>query len=82
MLRDILHYTKEDIRKLALMELQLAIHYAVETYSRRDVLFIMKAIYGGGKPSDQGDIAVSISHPDIEKYIKEQYENEAREREK
>ena len=75
MLRDILHYTKEDIKKLSLIEHNLALHYALETYIRRDVMFVMSKIYGSKKP-EKGDITITIEHPDIEKWIKEQYEKE------
>lgn len=72
-LRDILHYTEEDIRNLSLVDHTYAIHYAAETYIRRDVMFIMSKIYGG-KPDDKGDISFTIEHPEIEQWIKEQYE--------
>ena len=75
MLRDILHYTEEDIKNLSLIEYNLALHYALETYIRRDVMFIMSKIYGSKKP-EKGSITITIEHPKIEEWVKKQYGKE------
>ena len=62
---------------LGILEYELALHYAMETYVRRDILFIMSEIYGG-KPDKSGNdtITLKIEHPEIEEWIKQQYEND------
>lgn len=50
-------------------------HYALETYTRRDVAFVMSKIYGG-KGSDKGGTTISIKHPEIEEWVAEQYAKE------
>lgn len=76
MLRDILHYTDDDIRNLSLIDLNLAMHYSLETYVRRDTFFVMSKIYGKGKSNEKGKISFTIEHPEIEAWIKEQYKEE------
>ena len=72
-LKDILHYSEEELKKLSLIEYNLALNYALETYVRRDVFFIMKTIFTKEEKSQSRDIGFVIPHPEIEAYIKEQY---------
>ena len=60
---------------LSLSDYQLALYYASETYVRRDILFIMSKIYGKKNPNDKGSNTLQIKHPEIEEWIKEQYED-------
>ncbi len=60
---------------MSLVELDLALNYALETYIRRDIYFIMTKIYGIKKGEGKGKTKIVIEHPEIEQYIKESYEN-------
>jgi len=60
---------------LSLLDYELALYYATEAYVRRDILFIMSNIYGKKKTSDNKGITLKIEHPEIEDWIKEQYED-------
>lgn len=75
LLRDILRYTNEDIKNLSLIDYEFALHYALDTYARRDVAFVMESIYGE-KGDDKGNTSIKIEHPEIEAWIKKQYEKE------
>lgn len=73
-LRDILHYTEEEIKELGFDEYQYALTYALETYTRRDILYIMVKIFDTkGKKTPKGGKKMVIKHPDIEKYIEDAY---------
>ena len=77
MLRDIFKYTDEEIDKLSLIDYELAFHYALETYVRRDVVYVMGAIYGDKKDSEgKGGNTIIVPQPEIEAWIKEQYEKD------
>lgn len=75
-LRDILNYSDEEIKNLGLMDFNLALQYAVETYVRRDVYFIMNSIYSDKKKTKKGTKKLVIEHPEIEEWVKQQYEND------
>ena len=70
-LRDILHYTDEEINDLSLLDYNLALNYSLETYVRRDVMGIMSS---GKKEDPKGTFSYTIKHTGIELYIKESYE--------
>lgn len=72
-MRDILHYTEEDIRNLSLVDYRLALAYSLMTYSRRDIAYIQQQIFGKKKTSNEG-FGFTIEHPQIEQWIEEQYE--------
>lgn len=74
LLRDILHYNDEDIKELSLVDYNLAVHYAMETYVRRDLLFIMNR--GKKRKTGKDEIEIEISHPEIEEWISQQYQEE------
>ena len=63
---------------MSLVEYDLAFYYALETYVRRDVVFVMGSIYGAkkGKGKGKGGTTLIVPQPEIEEWIKEQYENE------
>lgn len=73
LLRDIFGFTKEDIKKLSLMEYKIAFMYALETYSRRDIVYVMEHMFGGKTSTTQGNLDFIIEHPGIEKYIEDSY---------
>lgn len=60
---------------MSLIEYNLALHYALETYNRRDIMFIMSKIYGK-KGGDKGDINLTIPQTEIEDWVKKQYEDD------
>lgn len=62
---------------MSLVEYNLALNYALETYARRDLIHVMTQIFKGkGGSSDKGTFGFTIEHPEIEAYIRESYENE------
>jgi hypothetical protein len=71
LLKDILNYSKEELNDLTLQEYSLACIYSEDTYLRRDVAYVMSQVYSDKK--DKGHPLV-IEHPEIEDWIKEQYE--------
>lgn len=58
-----------------MVDYNLALNYALETYVRRDVVFIISKIFPSKKGKDS-DIEFTIKHEDIEEWIQEQYEKE------
>lgn len=58
-----------------MIDYNLALNYALDTYVRRDLLFVMGKIYGQ-KKKKPGDKDFVIKHLEIEEWIKEQYEDE------
>ena len=83
LLRDIFNYTDEEMRNLSYRDYHYALHYALNTYVRRDVLFVMSKIFkgkessGGSKPP--GTTTIIIEQPEIEQWIEEQYEGDIKE---
>lgn len=62
---------------MSLVDYNYAIHYALETYTRRDVAYVMKNIFGNNKDSNpSGTTTIKIEQPEIEQWIKEQYEED------
>ena len=62
---------------MSLVEYEIAFHYALETYIRRDVLFIMSKIYGGKKGSGEGKgTTIIVPQPEIKEWVKKQYEDD------
>ena len=61
---------------MSLVEYELAFHYALETYVRRDVVYVMGRIFGDKKGKGKGGTTLIVPQPEIEQWIKEQYENE------
>ncbi|KKM77944.1 hypothetical protein LCGC14_1364950 [marine sediment metagenome] len=77
MLRDILKYTDGEIDKLSLIDYELAFHYALETYIRRDLVFVMGKVFGDNKDSEgKGGTTIIVPQPEIEQWIKEQYDKD------
>ena len=77
MLRDIFKYTDEEIDKLSLIDYELAFHYALETYIRRDLVFVMGKVFGTKKkPGDKDGTTIIVPQPEIEQWIKEQYDKD------
>jgi len=72
-LRDILNYTKREIEEMDWLELNLALNYAMETYVRRDLVFVLTKIFANKKGSGN-EINLLFNHPEIEEYIKESYQ--------
>jgi hypothetical protein len=74
-LRDILNYNDEDVRNMSLIEHELALHYALETYIRRDALFLMSKFLGKskGKSSGYTEFTLVVPQVEIEQYIAESY---------
>jgi hypothetical protein len=65
------------MENLSVVDYELALFYSTETYVRRDILLIMSQIYGDKKgKSQKGSTTLLFEHPEIEEWIKEQYENE------
>ena len=76
-IRDILGYSDEEITNLSLVDYELALFYSIETYVRRDILFIMSQIYGDKKgKSGEDSLNLIFEQPEIEEWIKQQYEIE------
>ena len=77
MLRDILKYTDGEIDKLSLIDYELAFHYALETYIRRDLVFVMGKVFGNKtKSGDKDGTTIIVPQPEIEQWIKEQYDKD------
>lgn len=81
MLRDILHYSKEELKELSLLEHDLALNYALDTYMRRDLVFVHSELNKkkGSRGSVNGEnegkpLDFTIEHPEIEQYAQERYE--------
>lgn len=73
-MRDILHYTDDEINRLSLVDYNLALNYALDTYARRDIVFVMGSIYGKKPKNYKNTLEISIQHPEIEEYIKKSHE--------
>lgn len=73
LLRDVLHYTTEDLENLTIEQYVVGLLYAETTYMRRDVVFALEKIFSGkrknGRPT-KGEYDFTINHPEVEKYIK------------
>lgn len=75
--RDILNYTDEEIKNLSLLDYNLALNYALETYIRRDLVFVMSSIYGGKKKGKSGKgTTIIVPQPEIEEWVRKQYEDD------
>jgi len=62
------------------MEYELAFHYALDTYARRDVAYVMGKIHGKKEGSgDSGGTTIIVPQQEIEQWVKEQYEDEEEE---
>jgi len=70
-----LHYSEEELKKLSLIDYNLALNYALETYVRRDIFFIISTVFTSEKEKSSKEIGFTIEHPEIETWIKEQYKN-------
>lgn len=62
---------------MSLVEYNLALSYSLETYARRDLVYVMSKIYGDKKGNKGKDtFGFTIEHPEIEAYIRESYNKE------
>ena len=62
---------------MSLVDYNLALNYAMKTYVRRDIGFVMRNIFGKKEGKDKKTFGYKIRHPGIENYVKESYEGES-----
>lgn len=66
---------------MSLVEYELALDYSLDTYIRRDVMFVMNQIYGGKKgKKGKGTFGFTFEQPEIEEWVAKQYEGDASEK--
>ena len=64
--------------ELGLMDRTFALHYALETYVRRDVMFVMSKVFGDGKqPQPTGKVVkLIVPQEEIREWVEKQYEED------
>lgn len=59
---------------LSLIDYSLALYYSLETYIRRDIMFIMSQIYKKKGVKGKGTFGFTVEQPEIEAWVRQQYE--------
>ena len=62
---------------MSLIDYNLALYYALETYGRRDLIYVMSRIYGKKGKKGKDTFGFKIEQPEIEEWVAKQYEKES-----
>lgn len=79
-LRDILHYTKEEVDMLDYKQYNLAVIYSVFTYTQRNMMLLLSKIFrkGGVKSeSKEGDelLTFTVEQPEMMEWLEKYYDS-------